>query len=257
MARLAAERLGLNLQGRWLVREVTAEFEPGMIHAVVGPNGAGKTTLLRLLALLARPTQGRVLLDGQDATAAWPDCLAWRRRLSLVQQNPALFRAPVFDNVAAGLRFRGRRGQPLRAAVEAALGLVELQGYERRWPGSLSGGEAQKVALARAVAPAPEILLLDEPCANLDPASSALIEEKVRLLAEEQGMTIILVTHSLGQAARLSQFVYVVCDAHLVEAGPTPDVFARPRDPLAQRFIQSGTLPRTDEAPQGGKPRGT
>lgn len=242
MMRLAAEGLGLEVAGRWLLREVTLSFEPGVVHAVVGPNGAGKTTLLRLLALLVRPTEGRLVLDGQDATACWPDCLPLRRRLSLVQQKPALFRASLYDNVAAGLRFRRQRGEALREAVRDALRFVELEGYERRWPASLSGGEAQKVALARAVAVSPELLLLDEPCASLDPGSSALIEEKVRLLAEGRGVTVVMVTHSLPQAARLGGLLHVICEGRLVESGPAADVLARPRDPLACRFIREGTI---------------
>jgi ABC-type methionine transport system ATPase subunit len=243
MARLAAEGLGLSLEGCSLLSGFTAAFEAGLVHAVVGPNGAGKTTLLRLLGLLVRPSAGRVLLGGADATAAWPDCLPLRRRLALVQQQPTLFRCSVWDNVAAGLRFRGVRGERLREEVAAALRFVGLEGYERRWPGSLSGGEAQKVALARAVATRPEVLLLDEPCASLDPGSCALIEEKVAELAAERGTTAVLVTHSLSQAARLSQRLYVLCEGRLVESGPTPEVLGRPRDELSRQFIRQGTIP--------------
>jgi tungstate transport system ATP-binding protein len=242
MMRLAAEGLGFSVNGRVLLEGVAADFEPGAVHAVVGPNGAGKTTLLRLLALLVRPSRGRVLVGGLDATAAWPDCLALRRRMSLVQQQPTLFRASVFDNVAAGLRFRGLRGGPLREATAGALRFVELAGYERRWPASLSGGEAQKVALARAVATRPEVLLLDEPCANLDPGSSSLIEEKVRSLAEG-GVTVIMITHSLAQAARLSRSMHVLCEGRLIESGPTAQVLATPRDPATRQFIDQGRLP--------------
>ena len=236
MARLMAEGLGLSAGGHVLLAGVSAAFEPGAIHGVVGPNGAGKTTLLRLLALLERPTQGRVLVGGEDATTRWPDCLGLRRRLALVQQRPALFRCSVFDNVAAGLRFRGVRGGELRQAALEALGLVELNGFERRWPGSLSGGEAQKVALARAVATRPEVLLLDEPTASLDPASCALIEAKVSLLAA-QGVTIVWVTHSLAQAARLSARLYVICEGRLIESGPTPEVLPRARELLERHLL--------------------
>jgi tungstate transport system ATP-binding protein len=240
VVRLAAEGLGLSLEGRWLLRGLTVSFEPGAIHAVVGPNGAGKTTLLRLLCLLVRPSEGRVLIEGRDATALWPDCLALRRRLSLVQQKPALFRASVFDNVASGLRFRGQRGGALREAVAEALGFVGLEGYERRWPGSLSGGEAQKVALARAVATQPEVLLLDEPCASLDPGSCALIEDRVRHLAGERGLSVVLVTHSLAQAKRLARYTHVVCEGRLVESGPTGEVLGRTREPSPQNLFLGG-----------------
>lgn len=227
MLALRAENLGLEASGRRLLWGVSAEFAPGLIHAVVGPNGAGKTTLLRLLALLVRPSAGRVLVGGEDATSRWPDTLELRRRLSFVQQKPALFRASVFDNVAAGLRFRGLGGAALRSAVAEALGFVGLEGYERRWPGSLSGGEAQKVALARAVACSPQVLLLDEPCASLDPQSSALVEARVAELAR-RGLNIILVTHSLAQAARLSQTVHRLAEGRLVSSGPAQEA----RQPL-------------------------
>jgi len=241
-ARLVAEGLGLQAEGHWLIRGASLAVEAGAIHAIVGPNGAGKTSLLRCLGLVVPPSEGRVLLGGCDAIDRWPNCLELRRRVSFVQQRPALFRASVFDNVAAGLRFRGCRGEDLRRGVAEALRLTGLADYERRWPGSLSGGEAQKVALARAVATRPEVLLLDEPCASLDPSSSAAIEDGVRLLAA-RGMSVILVTHSLAQAARLSDTLHVICEGRLVESGPTAEVLSQPRQTVSRQFIDSGRLP--------------
>jgi len=242
MATLVAENLGLDSCGKQVLREASAAFRPGEVHAIVGPNGAGKTSFLRLLGLLVRPTRGRVLIDGRDVTASWPDCLQVRRRIGLVQQQPVLFRASVLENAAAGLRFRGVKGAVLKERAREALRFVGLDGYEDRWPGSLSGGEAQKVALARAVAFVPEVLLLDEPTANLDPGSSTHIEERVAALSAGRGVTVIMVTHSLAQASRLAGRMHVICEGRLIESGPTSQVLASPKDPLTRQFIRSGTV---------------
>lgn len=220
-----------------LLSRITCQFDAGRVYAVVGPNGAGKTTLLRLLGLLEKPVQGRILFKGFDTTARWPDCLALRRQIGFVHQNQVFFQASVYENVAAGLRFRGWPRTQVRMRVQETLATFGLTPLAKRAAASLSGGEAQKVALAQVMVFAPEILLLDEPTANLDPRHTQEFENLLREIHSRRDTVIILVTHDLGQAERLSQELIFMCQGEIVEAGPTAQVLTRPREERTRLFL--------------------
>jgi len=210
-------------------------IEPGEIFAIVGPSGAGKSTLLRLLALLEAPSVGTVHLhlNGQALnydTAAMSD----RRQIGMVFQKPLLLARSVRENVAYGLQLRGERN--CREQVAQILARVALRELADAHPRTLSGGEAQRVAVARALVLEPRVLLLDEPTANLDPFSGRLIEDLVREHREKYGTTVILVTHNLFQARRLATSVGLMMQGELIETAPTEQFFTAPRDPRTATF---------------------
>lgn len=217
--------------------QINCNFEAGKVYAIVGPNGAGKTTLLRLLGLLEKPRQGRILYNGRDTTAQWPNCLEFRRRMGFIRQNPVLFTTRVFDNVAAGLRFRGYSRAQVRSLVQEILVSFGLAPLARRPAAFLSGGEAQKVALAQVMVFSPPILLLDEPTVSLDPRNTQELEELIRNINQRRGTTVVLVTHDLGQAERLSQELIFMSQGRIVEAGPTATVLTAPREKRTQLFL--------------------
>jgi putative ABC transport system ATP-binding protein len=197
--------------GTVVLDAVSASFAAGRCTAVVGPSGAGKSTLLRLLDRLEEPTSGRVLLDGRPLPAY--DVLAVRRRIGLVQQVPVLLGNTVLEDLRTGSAVD--EGQALRLLARAGLADVPLD----RDTGSLSGGEAQRLCLARALAVGPEVLLLDEPTSALDAVSAQAVEQVVRGLVAE-GLTAVLVSHDLAQAGRLADDVVVLRSGRVVETGP-------------------------------------
>jgi len=208
----------------------------GEVLAVVGPSGAGKSTLLRLMALLETPTQGEMLLylDGERVSAATAS-IAQRRLLAMVFQRTALLSRNVRANVAYGLRLRGERNGQKR--VDAALERVSLTHLAHAHPRTLSGGEMQRVAVARALVLEPRVLLLDEPTANLDPYNVRLIESLIREQHAAHETTIILVTHNIFQARRLATRVVLLLEGALIEEAPAEQFFDAPRDSRTAAFL--------------------
>jgi tungstate transport system ATP-binding protein len=222
--------------------QITHTFATGLIHAIIGPNGAGKTSLLRLLGLLEKPDQGRILLQDKDTTALWPQCLPLRRRLGFLHQNPLLFQGTVLDNLAVGLNYRQVSRQERRQRLEAVLTAFGLTPLARRPAAQISGGEAQKVALARIMVFDPEVILLDEPTTNLDPRNAFEFERIIADIHGQQGKTIILVTHDLGQAERLSQQLLFLHRGRLLESGPTQQVLRQPQNDKTRLFLSRGLM---------------
>jgi len=207
------------------------EIRRGETLGIIGPSGAGKSTLLRLLQGLERPTEGEIRFGGQRLGSPAPIDLT--RRITTVFQRPAMLDRSVRGNVAFGIRLRGRRDLPRTDALIERVGLTPLADASAR---HLSGGEMQRVALARAIGTGAEVLLLDEPAANLDPANVSRIEAIVR---EEQadGRTIVLVTHNTHEARRLAHRTLLLIGGRMVELGPTADVFDRPGHPDTRAFL--------------------
>jgi tungstate transport system ATP-binding protein len=196
------------------------EFESGEIYALVGPNGAGKTTLLKLLDLLEDPTEGRLYFDGAEINGSSSNILDVRRQMTLVMQNPVLFHTSVYKNVAYGLSVRSYHRKSRMEAVLAALNMVGLSGFEHRKARQLSAGESQRVALARAFVLKPRVLFLDEPTANVDRRNVQVFEALIRKANAEQGMTIILTTHDLSQAYRLTDNIISLLDGRMIGSSP-------------------------------------
>jgi molybdate transport system ATP-binding protein len=239
-ARIVVQRGALSL-------DVEIEVADGEVLAVLGPNGAGKSTLLRVLAGLLPPDGGSVVLDG---TTVWDDdgahVPAHRRALGMVFQDHLLFpHLSVTENVAFGLRTRGVRKPDARAAAEAWLTRVGLDGLGGRRPGQLSGGQAQRAALARALVGDPRVLLLDEPLSALDARTRLTVRAELRRhLAEFAGSTV-LVTHDPVDAMALADRVVVVEDGGVVQAGTPAEVNRHPRTDYVARLVGLSLLPGT------------
>jgi putative ABC transport system ATP-binding protein len=203
---LRAEHLTRIVDGQTIVDQVSVEVRAGEVLGVVGPSGAGKSSFLRLLNRLDEPSAGTVLLEGVDYRQLEPREL--RRKVGMVMQRPFLFRGTVLDNLAFGPR---QRGEPLSPEdAEALLTRVHLSGWGAREVANLSGGEAQRVSLARALANLPSVLLLDEPTSALDDTSKRAVEELLGEVIRAQKLTCVLVTHDLAQAQRLVDRVLVM-----------------------------------------------
>lgn len=208
--------------------------QPGEIFAVVGPSGAGKSTLLRILNFLEKPQRGLVFYHEKPYTPGNLP-IALRRRMTTVFQQPLLLNASVAQNVGYGLRVRGSRNG--HEAIHQALEEVGLAHLARQSVRKLSGGEAQRVSLARALVLNPEVLFLDEPTANLDPSNVRLIESIIQQANEERGTTVVLVTHNVWQARRLAHRTALLFDGQIIEIAPTQDFFQHPQDPRTRAFL--------------------
>jgi len=214
----------------------TLSIQKGEILALVGPSGAGKSTLLRLLALLEPPTSGTLRFMGSEASGARPLPISLRRQIAMVFQRPLLLNRSVQANVAYGLQLRGE--QHHQAKVHAALTKLGLADLAKQNTRTLSGGEAQRVSLARAMVLDTEVLLLDEPTANLDPYNVNLMENAIRSMNRDHHKTIVMVTHNIFQAHRLAQRTALLLEGRLVEMAQTQDFFAAPRDPRTAAFVR-------------------
>lgn len=232
----AIENLTKVYQSRTVLSIEKLDIHPGEILVIVGPSGSGKSTLLRMLNFLESPTAGRVLYRDEQFDPQRGVSLEIRRTVTTVSQRPLLLNRSVHANVEFGLRLRGRRDRD--GAVRTALEKVGLVALERQAARTLSGGEAQRVALARAMVIHPEVLLLDEPTANLDPYNVGVIEEAVHRLNAERGTTVVLVTHNVFQARRLAHRVAFILDGKIVEVAEAESFFEHPRDPRTAAFVR-------------------
>jgi phosphate transport system ATP-binding protein len=228
------------------IKAVSLSFVGNRVHALIGPSGCGKSTFLRTLNRMHELSEhgwvtGRVLLDGEDIYAPRVNVMQLRRRVGMVFQRPTPFPSmSIYDNVAAGLRVDGRiPRRELDAQVERALRQSALwDEVKDRLKGSataLSGGQQQRLCLARTLAPSPEVILLDEPTASLDPQGTQRIEE---LLFElKRDFTIIIVTHNMQQAARVSDTTTFFYLGTMVETGPTRQIFTAPKNEQTEAYI--------------------
>ena len=216
------------------------EVQRGEVLAVVGPNGSGKSTLLRLLAGLETPTRGQIRI-GDDQVPADQMSLATRRRLTMVFQHPLLLSGTVRHNLHYGLALRGHQNGAAEK-VQAALEDFGLAAIARQATHTLSGGQRQLVAVARALLVEPDLLLLDEPTANLDPASVAVVEQVLARDHMQRGTTMIWSTHNLFQARRVSNRTALLFNGELVEVGPTAEFFNSPGDPRTADFVNGKTV---------------
>jgi tungstate transport system ATP-binding protein len=213
---------------REVVSGIDLAIRRGEIFALIGPSGSGKTTLLRLIDLLDFPTAGTMTFDGMRTDGPEHERRAIRRRMAMVFQKPGVLNATVEQNIAFGLQFRGMQKDRVHERVTSSLEMVGLSGLSQRRALTLSGGEMQRVAIARAIVTGPEVLLLDEPTANLDPLSTGIIENLIVRVNREQKTTVILATHDMGQGQRLASRIGVMMDGQLVQAGGIYDIFYHP-----------------------------
>ncbi len=222
---------------RDILKNINIRVDKGEAFALIGPTGAGKTTLLRLIDLLDLPTSGKIYFDGTDVTESGRRRLEARRRMAFVLQKPVVFNTSIYDNIAYGLKWRGVREGSLRQKVSGILEMVDLLAYKNRDARTLSGGEAQRVAIARAIVSEPEVLLLDEPTANLDPISASKIEELITNIIHQYDTTIIMATHDMSQGQRLADRIGVLINGELLQTGDPRDVLNSPRRREVADFV--------------------
>jgi putative spermidine/putrescine transport system ATP-binding protein len=216
------------------VDDVSLAVEPGELFTLLGPSGSGKTTILRLIAGFQRPSAGRILIDGNEVSPLSPA----QRGVGVVFQDYALFPHMTVDqNVAYPLRMRHVSRRSRAEQVAKVLELVQLQGLEARVPAQLSGGQQQRVALARALVFGPRLLLMDEPLGALDRALRVEMEEELRRIHRETGVTILYVTHDQEEALVLSDRIGVLRAGRLLQAGAPKDLFEAPTDTFVARFF--------------------
>jgi tungstate transport system ATP-binding protein len=232
MLPLALDQVSFAVNGRTLIDRVSMEIVEGLRTVILGPNGAGKSVLMRLCHGLLEPTSGSI---------AWRGAVHGRNRQAMVFQRPVMLRRSALANVAYGLELAGhsRHESTLRARdVIEAVGLATVMGRPAR---VLSGGEQQRLALARAWALGPEVLFLDEPTANLDPGAARDVETLIGQI-RAGGTKIVMTTHNLGQAKRLGDEILFLSQGRLVERSPVDRFFAKPASAEAEAFIR-GELP--------------
>jgi len=242
------QSIGLNawFGTKHVLKDINLSVKANAITAIIGPSGCGKSTYIRTLNRMHElvpnaKRSGQVLLDGQDIYAADVDPVMVRRRVGMVFQKPNPFPTmSIYDNVAAGLKLTGaRKGQNLDEIVKRSLEqatLWEEVKDDLKKPGtSISGGQQQRLCIARAIALQPEVILMDEPCSALDPIATAKIE---RLVVElKRDYTVVIVTHNMQQASRVSDYTAFFYLGALVEFGETNDIFESPKNPLTEKYI--------------------
>ena len=217
-----------------VLKDINLKIHRGEIFALVGPSGSGKTTFLRILNFFERPEKGNLKFNGMEPAGI----INIRRRMSMLFQTPAILNRSVFENVAYGLKVRGIDKKTSEKKVSEALGIVGLCGLENQNARTLSGGEAQRMAFARAIVYDPEILLLDEPTANLDPANVMKIEEIIKHIRNERKTTILLATHNIPQVRRIADRVGILINGELIEVNTKDAIFKDPRDKRSEAFLK-------------------
>jgi sulfate transport system ATP-binding protein len=214
--------------------EVSLEVPDGGLTALLGPSGSGKSTLLRVIAGLEQPDEGQVLIEGEDNTAT----RVQDRNVGFVFQHYAAFKhMTVFDNIAFGLKIRGKGNGAIRERVRQLIDLVHLTGFERRFPNQLSGGQRQRMALARALAVEPRVLLLDEPFGALDAKVREELRTWLRRLHDEVHVTTIFVTHDQEEAMDVAEQIVVMNEGRIEQTGAPRDLYDHPKTEFVMGFV--------------------
>jgi molybdopterin-binding protein len=232
------------------LQNVNLTIPQGKITAFLGPSGSGKTTLLRIIAGLDTPTRGKFYYKGTPISGN--DQASLRQKVTLVFQKSVFFHTTVYNNVAFGLKLTDQLSkEQVSNIISEALALVRLEGFEKRQAKKLSGGEQQRVSLARALVLNRELLLLDEPTVNLDPKNVSIIEEAIQRVNHEKKTTIVLATHNMFQAEAISQRVALLIDGTVKQIGSNNDVFGKSNKHLESfarlENVFSGTAKQSEE----------
>ncbi len=244
--KMRVENLSAGFGQKKVLDSISISFNENAVTAIIGPSGCGKSTLVRCLNRMHEVTpgawvSGRVLLDNEDIFSPGTDPVAIRRKIGMVFQKPNPFPTmSIFDNVAAGLKLNGVRDHKvISSKVEENLKKAflwdEIGDRISDSGASLSGGQQQRLCIARALAVEPEVVLMDEPCSALDPSATAKIEQLMREL--KKNYTVIIVTHNMQQAARVSDYTAFLYLGKMIEYGPTDEIFENPKDKLTENYI--------------------
>jgi phosphate transport system ATP-binding protein len=243
-AKMETRQLSFYYAAHQVLKGIDLKVKQNQITAFIGPSGCGKSTFLRVLNRMndiipGARAEGQVLLDGQNIYAPGVDVVEVRKKVGMVFQQPNPFPKSIYDNVAFGPRVLGMHDVSLDEVVERSLRAAalwdEVKEVLRESGLALSGGQQQRLCIARALATEPEVLLMDEPCSALDPQSTLRIEELMQEL--KRSYTIVIVTHNMQQAARVSDWTGFLLLGDLVEYGRTSDLFSRPQDKRTEDYI--------------------
>lgn len=234
---VATHDLTKEYNAKRVVDSVSLRVEEGDILGIMGPSGSGKSTLLRLIDLLEEPTSGKIVFKGMEVSAGMQNSHILRRKMALVLQKPAAMNRSVFNNVAYGLRLREMTDEEIVIRVDEYLESLGLLESKERNARSLSGGEMQRMCFARAAIVEPDLLLLDEFTANLDPMNISILERAVRDFVKQDGRAAIVVTHNLFQTKRLCNRSALLMEGRIVEEGPTSTIFSSPSDERTRAFV--------------------
>jgi phosphate transport system ATP-binding protein len=244
--RIEIENLNAWFGKKQVLKGINMKILENAVTAIIGPSGCGKTTLIRCLNRMheivpGAHVSGKVLLDGEDIYRTDVDPVSIRRRIGMIFQKPNPFpMMSIYDNVAAGLKLNGMNDKSvLDEVVEKSIRMADLWNEVKddlnKSGASLSGGQQQRLCIARALAVKPEIILMDEPCSALDPIATAKIEELIRSLAQD--FTVVIVTHNMQEAARVSDFTAFLYIGELIEYALTKDIFENPKNELTEKYL--------------------
>jgi phospholipid/cholesterol/gamma-HCH transport system ATP-binding protein len=225
---------------RWIFNGVDLDIARGKITAIMGPSGTGKTTLLRLIGGQLRPDNGSIHLEGRDIPRlSRPDLFAMRRKMGMLFQSGALFTdLTVYENVAFPLRVHTKLSEAMiRDVVLMKLHAVGLRGARDLMPSELSGGMARRAALARAIALDPQLIMYDEPFVGQDPISMGMLVQLIRLLNDALGLTSVIVSHDVHEAASIADYIYVIADGKIIGEG-TPEQVLNTEEARVRQFIR-------------------
>ncbi|TCS84528.1 phosphate ABC transporter ATP-binding protein [Tepidibacillus fermentans] len=231
---IEVKNISVQIDKKTILKPTNFSFKKGKIYGIIGPNGAGKSTFLKVIAGFLKPSSGQVFFLGKPMLQPNPI-------ISVVWQTPYLFQTSVYKNVAYGLKVRHINENEIRTKVREILQQFQLEHLALQKATKLSGGETAKVALARAIITSPEVLILDEPTASMDPQNVFEIEQIIQKFSKQLNMTVILVTHNMFQAKRIADETLFFHSGHLIEANQTRILFENPTHELTKKFISGET----------------
>lgn len=221
-----------------VLSDVNFSITKGECFVIIGPNGSGKTTLLRILGLLESPTKGQILYYNDNlSNISRKKKVQYRRKLSFVRQKPVVRNSSVFNNIAYGLRVRGMKWEEYFHKVNDIVELTGLKGLEKKNARSLSGGEMQRVAIAMNFVISPELYLLDEVSANLDPMNVKLLEDFIIKIKQDKEKTIIMSTHDPFEAIKFGDRIAVLSNGRIIQIGTPNEIFTAPKDEFTALFV--------------------
>jgi len=230
--KLQIKDLKKNYQGQCVLDINNLTIDKGSFLGIIGSNGAGKSTLIKIIAGLTDASAGFINYDDEKKSSRI------QQNMTLVFQKPYLLRTTVFNNIAYPLTIRRVKKEDIIKQVNEVMKSMDIEYLQNQKAWTLSGGEAQKVALARATVSKPSILLLDEPTANIDPSSVLVMEENIKKFHKENNSTVIIITHNLQQSKRLCNEVAFMNKGKIIESGKVKDVFSNPSNLLTKKFIE-------------------